>query len=305
MYDIAIIGGGPAALTAGIYATRAGRRTVIFEKAFTGGQAAKAFEIDNYPGFGMISGVELSMKMTDHAAQCGCNIAYEEAVGLDLTGENKTICTTGGEYAAKCVILAMGASPKTLGFEHPYVGSGVSYCATCDGAFFRGKTAAVIGGGNTAVADALYLAKICEKVYLIHRRGILRADKSLQTALLENEKAEILWNCIPKEIIGEGKVEAIVTEEIGSESTRQLATDAVFIAVGQTPQTELIRNTVSCDENGYIITDGHMRTSIDGVFAAGDLRVTPLRQVITAAADGAIAATAASEYLNSAKHRAQ
>lgn len=301
MYDIVIIGGGPAGLTAGLYAGRGGMKALIIEKMFTGGQAATTYEIDNYPGFDQtISGPDLVMKMEAHAKKFGTELVYEDVVEVDLDSTVKLIKTTSNVYHAKAVILSMGANPKELGLEKEKKlrGAGVSYCATCDGAFFRDKVTAVVGGGDTAVEDALFLSRFCPKVYLIHRRGELRAAKVLQDAIMANDKIEFLWNSTVENIIGEEAVEGVTVKDIKTGQSQDIKIEGLFVAVGNVPNSEIVKGKVETNAAGYIVTDEGMLTNKFGVFAVGDVREKTLRQVITAAADGAIAAYAAERYIS-------
>ena len=301
MPHTAIIGGGPAGLAAGLYAARGGANTVLFEALFPGGQAVKTHMIDNYPAFvDGVEGFELGSKLEQHAAKFGLTVQYAEVSALDLTGDIKRIVLADGSTVeARTVILAMGAKPRMIGVprEAELTGSGVSYCATCDGAFFRDKPVAVIGGGDTAISDALYLARFASKVYVVHRRDALRATKVLQESAFREEKIEFVWNSTAKELLGEKSVEGlIVTDKLTGED-RTLEVSAVFAAVGIVPESGLAAAQLKLDASGAIVTDQRMQTSEAGVYAAGDLRNTPLRQVITACADGAVAATEALEYL--------
>lgn len=301
MLDIAIIGGGPAGLAAGLYAARGGANVTLFEALFSGGQAVKTHQIDNYPGFtDGIEGFELGTKLEAHAARFGLAVQYAEVQALDLTGEIKRIVMADGSTVeARTVILAMGAKPRMIGVprEAELTGSGVSYCATCDGAFFRDKPVAVVGGGDTAISDALYLARFASKVYVVHRRDALRATKVLQESAFREEKIEFVWNSLAKELAGETAVEGLVVEDKMTGEQRTLEVSAVFAAVGIVPESALAAGQVELDASGAIVTDMRMHTSEAGVYAAGDVRSTPLRQVITACADGAVAATEALEYL--------
>ena len=301
MLDIAIIGGGPAGLAAGLYAARGGAKAELFEALFTGGQAVKTHQIDNYPGF--VDGVEgfaLGAKLEQHAARFGLPIRYEQVQSLELDGPVKRIVLPGRTVEARTVILAMGAKPRTLGLprEQELTGSGVSYCATCDGAFFRDRAVAVVGGGDTAVSDALYLARFASRIYVVHRRDALRAARVLQDAAFAEEKIEFVWNSLPKTLVGEQSVSGLTVEQVKTGEARTLDVAAVFVAVGIVPETALVRDQLALDAGGAIRTDAHLATSIPGVFAAGDIRTTPLRQVVTACADGAVAATSALDYLS-------
>lgn len=286
MYSSIIIGGGPAGLTAAIYCARSGRRILLLEGGAVGGQMTLTEKIENYPAFPQgIAGAELGRLMEEQAKALGAELKHERVKEISL--ENKTVVTRKGSYSAENIILAMGASPRPLGIkgEKELTGAGVSYCAVCDGGFFKGKTAAVIGGGDTAVHDCEYLSRICEKVYLIHRRNTLRGgDAALKRISLPN--VEFVWNAEAEELIAEsGQL-----KEIRLKDGRSIAADGAFIAVGTMPRTELIKDQLPLD-GGYIVTDEHMKTSIDGVYAVGDIRKKPLRQVVTAAADGAVAAS--------------
>lgn len=292
MYDCIIIGGGIAGLTAAIYAARAGLSTAVTEKEQTGGQALFADKIENYPGFEG-SGFELIEKTEEQALKAGAEIIYENVERVSLSGETKVIYGEENEYRAKTVILALGASHKKAGFEgeDEFAGRGVSYCAVCDGAFFKNKSVAVIGGGNTAVSEALYLADICEKVYLVYRGSKLRAEEVLAKRLEQKENAEIVYNSLPVSVSGGKGVERLVT------STGELDVSGVFVAVGIRPETEFLKDEIRLDEGGFIIAHGS-KTDIGGVFAAGDCRRKALRQLVTAAADGAVCANEAKEYIN-------
>ncbi len=297
MQDILIIGGGPAGLSAGIYSVRGGYKTMIIEKDFIGGQASQTYEIENYPGFENIGGVELMMKMAEQATNFGVEIKYGEISKMNLVGDEKSVTVDGVEIKAKVIILATGAKPKKLGLasEERFTGRGVSYCATCDGGFYKNKIACVVGGGNTAVEDALYLAGIADKVYLVHRRDELRASAVLAKRMAENEKIEFVKSGVVTEIIGENAVEGIKVESTNGGDNREIKTNGIFVAIGNVPTTADLN--VEKDEFGYILTNEKMETTTAGVFACGDARKTPLRQVVTAAADGAIAGTSAIEYL--------
>ncbi len=301
MYDMIIVGAGPAGLTAALYAARAGMSALVLERIFAGGQIARAHMVENYPGFPEgLSGVEVGMKFKEQAERHGAKIEIAEVTDYKLSGDEKVIVTASGEYSAKTVVLAMGARFKSLGLrsEKKYVGRGVSYCATCDGAFFRGRDVAVIGGGNTALEDALYLTSFCSRISVVHRRDALRGEKALQKAAMSSEKIEFVWNCELDEVLGGDTVTAIRIRNNQSGELRELPVSGVFIAIGQTPETSQLKGLVDMDESGYILTDGGMRTSLPGVFAAGDIVQKPLRQVITAAADGAVAISSAQSYLH-------
>lgn len=297
MYDIIIIGGGPAGLSAAIYAGRGGMRTLILEKSAAGGQVNYTYEIDNYPGIcDNPTGSELAEKMRTHAEKFGAEIKTETVREIiDPEGDIKRVVTRRNVYETRTVIFATGAVPKKLGAdgEDRLYGMGVSYCAVCDGAFFKGQETAVIGGGNTALEDALYLAGFCTRVYLIHRREGFRANASLVKKAQSNPRIVFLTNRTVERICGDTGVKALVLKDTVTGSSSELEVSGVFIAVGTAPETELAKKYVKTDENGFIVTDRYMQTSVKGIYAAGDARETPLRQVITAAADGAVAATQA------------
>lgn len=300
MVDIAIIGGGPAGLSAGLYAARGSASTVLFEELFAGGQAATTDRIDNYPGFPEgIAGAELGTLIEQQAKRFGLETRNGQVKSLELHGDVKRIHLAKDVVEARAVILAMGAKPKKLGLEREeaLIGGGISYCATCDGAFFRNRDVTVVGGGDTALADALYLARFASKVYLVHRRDELRGSKALQKAVLAEPKIEPVWCSIITALYGEHALERLQTEHVETKEARAIDTAALFIAVGVEPRTALVAQSVALNENGHIKTDTLMRTNIPGVYAVGDVRDTPLRQVITAAADGAVAATKALEML--------
>lgn len=300
MYDLIILGAGPAGLTAGIYAARGGLNAVIVESKAVGGQAALTAEIENYPGFASVSGYELVSLMQAQCEALGVSFVFDAPVTLSLDGGVKRVETAySGTLEARAVILAMGALPRTLGIEREseLMGGGVSYCATCDGAFFRGKPVAVVGGGNTAVEDALYLEKFASEVYLIHRRDALRADAILADRV-KNSGVHIVWDSVVTALGGDKKLQSVTLKNVKSGDTSSLAVNGLFVAVGQKPATEGLTG-VELD-GGYIVTDSEMRTSLPGVFAAGDVRKKTLRQVVTAAADGAVAAESAIKFLNGA-----
>lgn len=301
IFDLLIIGGGPAGYTAALYGARAGLRVGLIEKLGPGGQMGTTDMVDNYPGFPQgVNGFELAMKMKDGAERFGAVTISGEVTGLELSGGVKSIETKKEAYKARTVILAAGARPRELGLPHERElrGKGVSYCATCDGMFYRGKTVAVVGGGNTAVADALYLSRICERVLLIHRRDRLRAPLIQQKNLERAGNVEFIWNSVVKELRFEQRLTGLAVEDKNTGGSRELDCAGVFIAVGQVPETGLLKGQVELDGSGYVMAGEDCRTNIPGVFAAGDLRAKPLRQIVTAAADGAVAASAAGEYLD-------
>lgn len=301
MEDVLILGGGPAGYTAALYCARANLKTTVVEKTAPGGQMGTTDQIDNYPGFpNGVNGFDLAMEMQKGAERFGAKTRYADVTSVELNGPVKKAVTTDGVIEAKVVILATGAYPRELGLENENSlrGKGVSYCATCDGMFFKNKTVAVVGGGDTAAADAVYLAKIAKKVYLIHRRDTLRASKSYLAPLENAENVEIVWNSEVKEIFAEQKVSGIQVVNRIDQSETKLELEGLFVAIGHIPNTELFKDQIELDSNGYSIADETTKTNIEGVYAIGDLRAKPLRQIITAAADGAVAAYFAEEYLS-------
>ncbi len=299
-FDIVILGGGPAGLSAGIYAARSTASTAILDISMLGGQPSNYLELENYPGFPIIGGYDLMEKFEEHADKFGVQkFPMQEIKSVDLKSNPKIIETLDGVFKAKTVIIACGAQPKKLGVkgELEYIGRGVSYCAVCDGAFYKEKTVTVVGGGNAAVEEAMYLTKFADKVYVVHRRDALRADKIVQERAFKNPKLEFIWDSRVVEIQGDNVVTTAVIENVKTGEITNLKTDGVFPYIGFTPNVEAITGQVEQDANGFIITDNSMQTSIEGVFAAGDVRNTPLRQVITAASDGAVSAVYASKYL--------
>lgn len=299
IYDTVIIGGGPAGYSAALYAARAGLDTLVLERLSAGGQAAITDVIENYPGFDEgIGGFELAMRMQKGAEAAGAVTEYGEALSLDLSGKVKRIVTDSGELLAKTVIIATGADPRRLGLdgEDALTGRGIHYCAHCDGRFYRGRTVAVVGGGNTAVEDALYLSRIAKKVYLIHRRDELRATRVYHEPLSSAENIEILRNSTPKELIRGERLEGVRLESTADGSESVIAVDALFVAIGREPVTGFLPGDILL-EDGYVKAGESTETTALGVFAAGDVRTKALRQVITAASDGAIAAESAARYL--------
>lgn len=295
MYDVIIIGGGPAGLAAAVYAARACLHTLLLEKQpMGGGQILNTAEVDNYPGIPGANGFELGQKFADHAKRLGIEPRTEEVTAVDCLASVKKVITNKGTYEAANLIYAAGARHRTLGVpgEETFAGRGVSYCATCDGAFLRGKTAAVVGGGDVALEDALFLANICRNVFLIHRRDTFRGAKSLQNRVMATENIELILDTIVEEIHGETGVTELLIRNKKEDRTSRLAADGIFIAAGILPYTDLLKGQVELDENGYIIADESCRTNVKGVYAAGDVRTKALRQIITAAADGANAVSA-------------
>ncbi len=301
MTDLAIIGGGPAGLAAALYAVRGGASVRLLEELFAGGQIVKTHCIENYPGISTgPDGYALAAMFEEHARQFGAEPEYSGVASLSLTDEKKEITLISGEtFEAKAVILCMGASPRALGIsgEREFTSKGISYCATCDGAFYRGRTVTVIGGGDTAISDALYLSKLCKQVYVVHRRDELRASAVLANAAKKTENITFVWNSTPEAFLGEDKLRAIQLKNTKTGELSELETDGAFVAVGIVPRTELVRDQVALAPDGSILTNERMETNIKGVFAAGDIRNTPLRQVVTACADGAVAATYAIEAI--------
>lgn len=300
MYDIIIIGSGPAGLSAAIYAQRACLDTIVIEKnGISGGQVLNTWEVDNYPGFPGVTGFELSRQFREHANKLGARVVQDEVVQVELSGNVKKVVCEEEAYEARCVILASGAHHRTLEVpgEEELRGAGVSYCATCDGAFFRGRTVAVVGGGDAALEDAIFLARMCEKVYIVHRRDKLRGAKRLQERLQALENIEFVWNSETVAIEGNAQVEALRLRQTKTGEERRLDVDGVFIAVGIAPESELYAGQLELDEQGYIRADESGQTSVPGVFAAGDVRTKALRQILTAASDGANCVASAERYL--------
>ena len=300
MYDIIIIGSGPAGLSAAIYAQRACLDTIVIEKnGISGGQVMNTWEVDNYPGFPGVTGFELSRQFREHANKLGARVVQDEVVQVELSGNVKKVVCEEETYEARCVILASGAHHRTLEVpgEEELRGAGVSYCATCDGAFFRGRTVAVVGGGDAALEDAIFLARMCEKVYIVHRRDKLRGAKRLQERLQALENIEFVWNSETVAIEGNAQVEALRLRQTKTGEERRLDVDGVFIAVGIAPESELYAGQLELDEQGYIRADESGQTSVPGVFAAGDVRTKALRQILTAASDGANCVASAERYL--------
>ncbi len=299
MYDLIIIGSGPAGLSAAVYGKRAGFSTLVIEKnPMSGGQVLNTYEVDNYLGLPGINGFDMGMKFREHAEKMEAEFAEAEVTGMEDRGDCKAVLTEEGEFLTRSVIIAAGASHSHLGVpgEEELSGMGVSYCATCDGAFFRGKTVAVVGGGDVAVEDAIFLARTCQKVYLIHRRDSLRAAHSLQKAMLAMPNVEVCWNSQVESINGEEMVSGVTL--IGKDGSRkELEVQGVFIAVGIRPNSECFVGSIAADERGYLIAEEDCATSMPGVFAVGDIRTKKLRQIVTAVADGANAVAGVQEYL--------
>ena len=303
-FDTVILGGGPAGLSAAIYASRGAVSTALIDISMPGGQPSNYLELENYPGFPIIGGYDLMEKFEEHADKFGVRkFPMQEIEKVDLISTPKLILTKEAEFRAKTVIIATGAQPMKLGVagEKEFVGRGVSYCAVCDGAFYKNKTVAVVGGGNAAVEEAMYLTKFADKVYVIHRRNELRADKIVQERAFKNEKLEFIWDTVVKEIKGEELVNTAVLENVKTKELSNLAVDGVFPYIGMSPNVEDFAGQIEQDASGFILTDETMETSLEGVFAVGDVRKTPLRQVITAASDGAVGAVYAVKYLETHK----
>lgn len=321
MYDVVIIGSGPAGLSASIYAKRAGLKAITLEKSFiSGGQVVNTYEVDNYPGLPGINGFDMGMKFREHADKLGCEFMTANVISVKKTGQeddsenmlkaatvngNKftdgtfLVETNQGVLEAKTVVAALGAVHAKLGIpgEEELSGMGVSYCATCDGAFFKGRTTAVIGGGDVAIEDAIFLARGCEKVYLIHRRDSLRGAEILQRELKALTNVEIIWDTVAERIEGEDQVENLLLKNVKTGEHRNISVDGVFVAVGILPESNLLREMADCDEKGYVVAGEGGATNVPGLFVAGDVRTKKLRQIITAAADGANAITSVQEYL--------
>ena len=300
IYDMVILGGGPGGYTAALYAARAGLRVVVLERLSAGGQMALTSQIDNYPGFPEgVDGFELGMKFQEQAERFGAVTEYAEVKSLDLRAEPKVVSTSEGDYLARTVVIATGAGPRKLGLdgEERLSGRGIHYCAHCDGMFYRDKVVAIVGGGNSAAAEAAFLSRIAKKVILIHRRDTLRATKIYHEPLKKLQNLEFRWNSAVTEILGENRLDRIRVENLLSGESEELHIDALFVSIGRKPATALVEGQLEL-ENGYIIAGEDTKTSIPGVYAVGDLRTKALRQIITAAADGANAAHAAEGYLS-------
>ena len=300
IYDLLIIGGGPGGYTAALYAARAGLEVAVLEKMSPGGQMALTHQIDNYPGFvNGVEGFELGMNMQQQAERFGAVTEYAEVLEVDFNASPKLVKTSSGDFYSKAVIWAAGANPRELGLaeEKGLLGRGVAYCAACDGMFYKDKTVVVVGGGNTAAADALLLSRIAKKVYLVHRRDSLRATKIYHQPLVQAENVEFVWNSTVQQILSDGKVSGIVVKDVNSGQERQIDCQGVFVSIGRKPSTELVADQLQLDDSGYIVADESTKTNIKGVFAVGDVRTKQLRQVVTAVADGAVAAHNAEEYL--------
>lgn len=300
IYDMIIIGGGPAGYTAALYASRAGLDTLVIEKMSAGGQMALTDIIDNYPGFDQgIDGFMLGMQMQAGAERFGAKTEYGEVLSAELIPEIKRIVTDSGEYFSRTVVIATGANPKTLGIENEenLVGKGVHYCAHCDGRFYKNKTVMVVGGGNSAVADALYLSRLAKKVYLVHRRDTLRATKIYHDPLMKAENVEFIWDSAIVSLLAEGRLNGVNVKNLKTNEEKEFSVDGLFVSIGRKPVTALFGDDLSLDEAGYIVADETTKTNLSGVYAVGDVRTKALRQVVTAVSDGAVAAHFAEEYL--------
>ncbi len=305
IYEVIIVGGGPAGLTAGLYCRRAALRTVLLEKGLPGGQIAISKDVENYPGVEGITGFDLAEKLLHHARSFDLNIMQQEVVAIYAGSDYHSVRLADGEVLRTvALILAVGGSVRKLGVpgEAEYLGSGVSYCATCDGFFFRDRTVVVVGGGDTAVEESVYLSKMTKRVFLVHRGNVFRASKILQERLFAEPKIEVIWNTIVTEIRGDGKiVHAVSLENTETGEKRELRTDGVFILIGYSPNSQLIPEAVRMNEQGFVITDERCETSVPGIFAAGDLRQKFANQIVVAAADGCVAALAAAYYVETRK----
>lgn len=300
IYDMIVIGGGPGGYTAALYATRAGLDTLVLEKLSAGGQMAQTTQIDNYPGFDEgIDGYELGEKMQAGAERFGAKTELAEVSAVFLAETPKRIETSEGTFFGKTVVLATGAGHRPLGDkrEAELTGRGVAYCAACDGMAFKGKTVAIVGGGNSAAADALILSRICQKVILIHRRDTLRATKVYHDPLMQAGNIEFRWNSVVDGLLGDKRLSGVRLRDVSTGKTSELAVDGLFVSIGRSPETALVAGQVELDRSGYIVADESTRTSLPGVFAVGDVRTKAVRQVVTAAADGAVAAHYAEQYL--------
>jgi thioredoxin reductase (NADPH) len=300
-YDIVIVGGGPGGLCAGLYGARANRKTICLEKYLPGGQIANTEEVEDYIGFDLISGAELAMKMAEHAKRFGLEIGSEEVEEVYVDGDERVVrCASGNLYRARAVILATGGSPVKLGIpgEKEYAGKGVSYCAICDGAFFKNQVIAVVGGGDAAVEEGTFLTKFASKVYIIHRRDELRAQKIIQQRAFDNPKVEFIWDTVVERINGDDrKVSSLTLKNLKSGDVSELEVGAIFPFIGFHPNSSVTRESLRKDESGYIITDEKMETSIPGIFACGDVRAQLVRQITNAVGDGTTAAVAAEKYI--------
>ena len=300
IYDMIVVGGGPGGYTAALYAARAGMQVAVVEKLAAGGQMAQTHQVDNYPGFeDGIDGIDLADKMQDQAHRFGAETIYAQVERLELEAVPKTVHTDQGDYFAKTVVIATGANPRKLGLpmEQEFTGRGVHYCAACDGMFYRGNTVVVVGGGNTAAADALALSRIAQKVYVVHRRDTLRATKLYHKPLLEAKNVEFLWNSAITALEGDGRLSGVVVKDLQNGQERFLEVNGLFVSIGRVPATALVEGQLQLDQAGYIQAGEDTESSLPGVYAVGDVRSKQVRQIVTAVADGAVAAHAAENYL--------
>ena len=300
VYDVLILGGGPGGYTAAMYAARSGLQTLVLERLAAGGQMALTHQVDNYPGFDEgVDGFTLGMKMQQGAERFGAKTVNADVISVDLDNEIKVLHTAQGDYYGRTVILATGANPRKLGLpmEEELIGRGVHYCAACDGTFYRGKTVILVGGGNSAAADALVLARVAKKVILVHRRDTLRASKIYHEPLLQAENIEFHWNSEVVQLLHDQRLNGAVVRNRLTGEEEMVAADAVFVSIGRQPATALFEGILELDEGGYIVADESTKTSLDGVFVVGDVRTKAVRQIVTATADGAVAAHKIEEYL--------
>ena len=300
MYDIVIIGAGPAGLSAAIYGQRAGKETLLIDAKGFGGQIINTPDVENYPGIKKVSGLELATNLYEQATELGAEIVYEKAVGIEDAGQHKKVKTESAVYETKSVIISTGAKNRPMGLEQEekYTGAGVSYCATCDGAFFRGRDVAVIGGGNTALEDAEVLSGIADKVYLVHRRDQFRGEEANVKRLREKENVEFILDSVPVELVGDTMISGLKVKNVKTEDTITLLVQGVFVAIGQMPDNQDFADVARLDDKGYVTAGEDCLTGTPGIFTAGDCRTKKVRQLATAAADGAVAALAAVEYIN-------
>lgn len=300
MYDIVIIGAGPAGLSAAIYGQRAGKETLLIDAKGFGGQIINTPDVENYPGIKRVSGLELATNLYEQATELGAEIVYEKAVGIEDAGQYKKVKTESTVYETKSVIISTGAKNRPMGLEQEekYTGAGVSYCATCDGAFFRGRDVAVIGGGNTALEDAEVLSGIADKVYLVHRRDQFRGEEANVKRLREKENVEFVLDSVPVELVGDTMISGLKVKNVKTEETITLLVQGVFVAIGQMPDNQDFADVARLDDKGYVTAGEDCLTGTPGIFTAGDCRTKKVRQLATAAADGAVAALAAVEYIN-------
>lgn len=300
MYDIIIIGAGTAGLSAAIYGVRAGKKTLVLDGTFYGGQIVNTQAIENYPGISNVSGFDFVYGLYNQAIELGAEYKNERVTSIRRLEDGNEVVTDMGKYTSKTIILAMGGNRKKLGVarEEELTGRGVSYCATCDGAFYKGKNVAVVGGGNTAVDDAIILSQFCEKVYLIHRRDTFRAEDRLVERAKERDNIEFVINSTVCELLGDNKLDAVMLSDVNTGDTRRFDVDGLFVAVGVSPASDIVSGLVEMDLDGYIIADESCKTSVPGILVAGDIRTKEVRQLVTAAADGAVAALAAASYID-------